>query len=266
MIQSSSQRVRELPTKVVTVFRRQRKGDVHPPNGTTTGPLALCRTVAMTLIGCALLAGCRGEVTGSPNPPEEFGAVVKPLFGCPAVQGVYAWPPSAGTYSKGIATNRDPWEGGIPVPVRRGRMQIWVTQSRSAVVFRSRSARQMAGLRDRSLTEWSYAEHHRGSYSCVRGVLDIKPFDVETTEDYGGKGIRRGFKLVVMKDGALAVGVQTVVYGRTGSLFGWGDVHRGSIPLPNRTIWSWSKLTRIGPGDKEPQPVDAESLPSGANS
>jgi hypothetical protein len=154
----------------------------------------------------------------------------------------------------------------MPVPARRGPMQIWVTQSGTAVVFRSRSARRMAGLRDRLLTEWSYAEHHRGSYSCAWGVLEVAPVDVETTEDYGGKGIRRGFKLAVMKDGALAVGIQTVVYGRTGSLLGWGDVHRGSIPLPNRTIWSWSKLARIGPGDKEPDPVDADSLPSGARS
>jgi hypothetical protein len=220
----------------------------------------------MTMVGCALLAGCRGEVSGSPTPPAEFGAIARPLFGCPAVQGVYAWPPSDGTYSKGMATNREPWEGGIPVPARRGRMQIWVTQSHSAVVFRSRSARHMANLRDRLLTEWSYAEHHRGSYSCSRGVLEVEPVDVQTSEDYGGKGIRRGFKLAVMKDGALAVGVQTVVHGRTSSLFGWGDVHRGSIPLPDKTIWSWSKLTRIGPGDKEPDPEDVESLPFGAKS
>lgn len=182
------------------------------------------------------------------------------------MQGVYAWPPSAGTYSKGMATNREPWEGGIPVPARRGKMQIWVTQSGSAVVFRSRSARRMPGLRDRTLKEWSYAEHHRGSFSCSRGVLEVDPVDVETTEDFGGKGIRRGFKLAVMKDGALAVGVQTVIYGRTGSLFSWGDVSRGSIPLPNKTIWHWSKLTRIGAGDKEPDPVDADSDVSDAKS
>jgi hypothetical protein len=155
-----------------------------------------------------------------------------------------------------MATNQEPWEGGIPVPARRGPMQIWVTQSRSAVVFRSRSARRMAGLRDRLLTEWSYAEHHRGRFSCSRGTLVVEPVEVETTEDYGGKGIRRGFKL---EDGALAVGVQTVVYGRSGSLFSWGDVSRGSIPLPDKTIWRWSKLTRTGAGDKEPDPVDAEA-------
>jgi hypothetical protein len=62
-----------------------------------------------------------------------------------------------------------------------------------------------------------------------------------------------------MEDGALAVGVQTVVYGRSGSLFSWGDVSRGSIPLPDKTIWRWSKLTRTGAGDKEPDPVDAEA-------
>jgi hypothetical protein len=248
------------------MLRRQHKDDTSLSQGSTPGWISHLSAVAATMLGCALLAACRGEVSGSPTPPAEFGAVSRTLFGCPAVQGVYAWPPSAGTYSKGMATNQEPWEGGIPVPARRGPMQIWVTQSGTAVVFRSRSARRMAGLRDRLLTEWSYAEHHRGSFSCSRGTLDVEPVDVETTEDFGGKGIRRGFKLAVMKDGSLAVGIQTVVYGRTGSLFAWGDVHRGSIPLPDKTIWRWSKLSRTASGDKEPDPVDAESPSSGTNS
>lgn len=248
------------------MLRQWNEGNAPPKPGSTPDRRSHGLCVVVVALGCMLLAGCRGEVSGSPTPPAEFGVVSRSLFGCPAVQGVYAWPPAAGTYSKGIATNRDPWEGGIPVPARRGPMQIWVTQSGSAVVFRSRSARRMSGLRDRLLTEWSYAEHHRGSFSCSRGVLEVEPVDVETSEDFGGKGIRRGFKLAVMKDGALAVGVKTVVHGRTGVLFSWADVQRGSVPLPDRIIWHWSKLTRIGPGDREPDPVDAESVASEASS
>lgn len=208
-------------------------------------------------VTCALLVACRGEVSGSPTPPAEFGAVSKPLLGCPSVQGVYAWPPAAGTYAKHIATNREPWEGGIPVPARRGAMQIWVKQSMTGMIFRSRSARRQEGLRDRSLKEWSYSEYPRSSYSCIRGVLEVKAVDVETTEDFGGAGIRRGFNLVTLKDGSLAVGVKTVVHGLTSPIFAWGDVSVGSIPMPDKTIWRWSKLSRLGAGDEEPAPVDA---------
>lgn len=219
------------------------------------------RAIARWLVGsaCALLVGCMGETSGSPSPPPEFGAVSTSLFGCPTVQGVYAWPPSAGTYSKGMATNQEPWEGGIPVPARRGRMQIWVTQTPSVMTWRSRSARVMEGLRDRTTREWSYSEYNRGAYSCSSGTLEVKPVDIETTEDFGGKGIRRGFKLVVMEDGALAVGVKTVSYGRTMSLFTWADVSRGTIPAPDKTFWRWSKLTRVASGDIEPAPAGTTS-------
>ncbi|MBX9632307.1 MAG: hypothetical protein K2X67_17445 [Burkholderiales bacterium] len=212
-------------------------------------------------VTCTLLVACKAEVSGSPSPPTEFGAVSKPLLGCPSVQGVYAWPPVAGTYSDQMATNREPWEGGIPVPARRGAMQIWVKQSGTGMVFRSRSARRQAGLRDRTLTEWSYAEYPRSSYSCIRGLLVVKAVDVETTEDFGGAGIRRGFKLAALKDGSLAVGVNTVVHGRTSPIFAWGDVSVGSIPMSDRIIWRWSKLSRLESGEQEPAPVNAALAP-----
>lgn len=224
-----------------------------------TPPYGQCIAVAAT---CALLVACKAEVSGSSTPPTEFGPVSKPLFGCPSVQGVYAWPPSAGTYSEHIATNREPWEGGIPVPARSGAMQIWVTQSMTGMVFRSRSARRQAGLRDRSLKEWSYSEYPRSSYSCIRGLLEVKAVDVATTEDFGGAGIRRGFKLATLKDGSLALGVNTVVHGRTGAIFAWGDVSVGSIPMPDRIIWNWSKLSRLESGDREPAPVNAALAPA----
>lgn len=215
------------------------------------------RCLAVMAIGATtlLLVACKGEISGSPSPPPEFGSVSKPLFGCPTVQGVYAWPPSAGVYANQMATNQEPWEGGIPVPARRGKMQIWVTQTSSGIVFRSRSARVMEGLRDRSTKEWSYSEYHRAAYSCAHGVLEVEPVDVVTTEDYGGKGIRRGFKLVVLEDGSLAVGVKTISYGRTMALFSWADVSRGTISAPDKTFWRWSKLARVESGDKEPAPA-----------
>ncbi len=226
-----------------------------PGHNIETHPTKRHLAVIVVFAACMLLPACMGETSGSPSPPPEFGAVSKPLFGCPTVQGVYAWPPSAGTYAKQMATNQEPWEGGIPVPARRGKMQIWVTQTGSGIVFRSRSARVMEGLRDRLTKEWSYAEYHRGAYSCAHGVLEVEPVDVVTTEDFGGKGIRRGFKLVALEDGSLAVGVKTISYGRTMSLFTWADVSRGTIRAPDKTFWRWSKLARLESGDKEPAPA-----------
>jgi len=219
------------------------------------------RCLASIAIGAAcvllLLVACKAETSGSPTPPPEFGAVSRPLLGCPTVQGVYAWPPAAGMYADRIPTNREPREGGIPVPARRGAMQIWVTQSDSVMTFRSRSARQLEGLRDRLTREWSYAEYNRGAYSCSSGMLEVRPVDIETKEDFGGKGIRRGFKLAVLKDGSLAVGIKTISYGHTTALFAWGDVSRGSIRVPDKTFWRWSKLARLESGDKEPAPANA---------
>jgi len=130
-------------------------------------------------IACAMLVACTAEISGSPTPPPEFGPVSKSLFGCPTVRGVYAWPPSAGDYAGGIATNQEPWEGGIPVPARRGRMQIWVTQTPTGMIFRSRSAYVQKGLSDRLTKEWSYAEYDRGAYACSSGMLDVKAVDIE---------------------------------------------------------------------------------------
>lgn len=222
-----------------------------------------CRHVALlaTISACALLAACFAETSGSPSPPPEFGKVASSLLGCPAVEGVYAWPPTAGQHAARMATNRQPWAGGIPVPVSRGEMQLWISQDRGLLTVRSRRVNRQANVRDGLAREWSYVEYDSSTYTCSSGLLDVEPIDVETDEDYGGTGIRRGFRLALLRDGSLAVGIRTIAYGRTGALFSWADVSRGSYAMRDKTYWSWSKLARIGPGDVEPAPIDAGAAP-----
>jgi hypothetical protein len=216
-----------------------------------------------TLVGLALvLAGCRAEVVGPPAPPAEFGDHDRPLFGCPELEGVYRWPPVAGEYAGGaMASNREPWAGGTPVPVGRGEMQIWVSDDDGLVSVRSRRINRAANVHDRLAREWSYVEYAAGEYRCADGMLQVEPMEIPAEEDYGGTGLRRGFRLARLADGALAVDIETVAFGRTESLFTWADSSAGTIALPDKTFHAWSKLERMGPGDVEPAPIDAGAAP-----
>lgn len=227
------------------------------------GTTRACCNVALlaAIAACALLAACVAETSGPPLPPPEFGKVASSLLGCPAVEGVYAWPPAAGAHAGRMATNREPWAGGIPVPVSRGEMQLWISRDRGLLTVRSRRVNRQANVRDGLARGWSYAEYDSSMYTCSSGLLDVEPIDVETGEDYGGKGIRRGFRLALLRDRSLAVGIRTIAFGRTGALFSWADVSRGTYAMRDKTYWSWSKLARIGPGDVEPAPIDAGAAP-----
>lgn len=215
--------------------------------------------IARALLACGalMLVGCRAETYGSPKPPADFGGVDAPLLGCPEVVGEYAWPPVAGEHSGRMATNREPWGRGIPVPVGRGEMQIWVSEEDGRVTLRSRRVNRAANVRDILAREWSYAEYAGDTYACRGGMLVVTPVDLGEDKDYGGIGIRRGFSLARLDDGGLAVGVLTIAYGNRAHLFGWGDTRAGEYDAPDRHYWSWSKLARTGDGRVEPAPMDA---------
>jgi hypothetical protein len=204
-----------------------------------------------------LLVGCGQEVRGSPEPPASFGPRATAIFGCPSMQGVFAWPPEAGAHAGVMATNRTPWDGGIPVPVGRGEMQIWVKSTSSGTVFKSRIINRQSNVRNSLARQWAYAEYSGGS--CTSNMLEFREREVAESHpgDFGGKGIRRGFRLARMKDGALAVGIKTVAYGRTESIFSWGGQSYGQYSASDAVFWSWSKLSKTGEGDVEPAPVDA---------
>lgn len=231
-------------------FFRPRPGNVPGLRRPCLLPLLLAPCLALPVWGA--------QEQGQPDPPKAFGPVEHALVGCPSVQGVYAWPPVEGEYAHGkIATNRTPWEGGLPVRIHGQEMQIWVQQSGGQLVMRSRLVNRARNLRTGMTRQWSLATYGSGQIRCTSNMLDMAPQDTAATNDYGGKGIRRGFRLARMKDGSLAVGIHTVSYGQTGSWFSWGGQSYGSYNLPDVDYWSWSKLPRLEPGDKEPAVVDA---------
>jgi hypothetical protein len=175
------------------------------------------------------------------------------------MQGVYSWPPVAGIYSGAMSKNTKPWAGGRPVPVYEREMQIWVHDSDRQLHIRSRAINRRSNVNDTLVRRWSSALYSNSEYHCSSNMIVFDPVEVVTGEDFGGKGMRRGFKLARLKDGSLAVGIQTVSYGRTAYLYSWGDQSYGKYHAPDAISWSWSKLAQIGPGDKEPEPMDAYS-------
>jgi hypothetical protein len=173
------------------------------------------------------------------------------------MQGVYNWPPVAGRYASSIGTNEKPWAGGRPIPIYGKEMQIWVNDSDRELHIRSRKINRLSNVNDTLTRKWSSVLYSKSEWHCSSNMVVVDPVDVTTGEDFGGKGIRRGFKLARLKDGSLAVGIQTVSYGRTSHLFSWGGQSYGKYNAPDAIYWSWSKLPQIGPGDTEPEPIDA---------
>jgi len=220
-------------------------------------PLARVR-LAFLFLSCLLVTACGPRTNGSPTPPAEFGAVAGKLLGCPPMQGVYAWPPAAGQYSTGFASNQGPWEGGIPFQVYPREMQIWLQQTEGKVIFRARMINRAANVRDKGALEWSYREYSSRKYSCSGNMLEFVAVESGPASNYGGSGLQRGFKLARLKDGGLAVGVKTISTGRSSPIYSWGGQSYGSMPESDVTFWAWSKLASMGPaGDAEPAPVDA---------
>jgi len=202
--------------------------------------------LALALCCLPLLTACAPEVSGSPKPPKEFGPVEGKLVGCPSMQGLYAWPPVDGEYAKFIPTNRQPWDGGRPVPVYRGQMQIKVEQSGSRVTIRSRTIRPDS-LKSSEARDWAYVEYGIAQFSCHSNMLQFEEVEAGNAQNYGGTGARRGFTLARLKDGSLAVGIKTTATGRSDSIYSWGGQSYGSYGAPDKVFWSWSKLAGLDP-------------------
>jgi hypothetical protein len=204
-------------------------------------------TLFLSALCCLpLLAACGPEVSGSPEPPKEFGAVQGKLLGCPSMAGLYAWPPVEGEYAKFFPTNRTPWDGGRPVPVYPRKMQIKVEETGSRVTVRARVIGE-ASMKSSEARDWGYVEYGVAQYSCKSGMLVFEELPVGNAANYGGTDAKRGFTLAKMKDGSLAVGIKTTAMGRSGSFFSWGGQSYGSYGAPDKVFWSWSRLGALDP-------------------
>ncbi|WP_082615391.1 hypothetical protein [Acidovorax sp. Root267] len=233
-----------------------------PPShgGPRTGHPRVChaRLVAVLALCCVALSACGPELQGSPKPPKAFGPVQSSWFGCPPLQGVYAWPPVDASGVHGNRPSNRRWEqGGLPFYVNGPEMQIWVQQAGGEMTMRTRTINRARNIRSSLTRRWSLVTYGGAQTRCTSGMLDVVPQDIPEGKDAGGTGVLQGFRLALLKDGALAVGTRTVSTGNKGSYFSWGGQSYGTYDAPDVETWSWSKLARTAPGDREPSIVDA---------
>ena len=201
---------------------------------------ALAGGVALSCL-CVALAACGRSADDGPL-PSDFGRPARRLFGCADVGGLYRWPPVAGEFASGFASNRRPWADGYPAYVDRVPMQLWVDVQSSRIVLRTRRA----PANGRLARQWGYVEHYVTDYRCTGGRLEFKPREIDVSRDWGrGTTGTKGFVLQRLKDGALAIGTVERIGHRTAPAVQWGDQSMGEIPQADRVMWTWSKLERI---------------------
>lgn len=207
----------------------------------------IIRSATLLLALPLLLAACSGdEVHGTPSPPADFGPMDTVFFGCPSMQGLYAWPPVAGEHTGGTHNRERPWPGMTPVPISGSRMQVWALESGQTLTLLSRDTPADGNAAPTSRRGWGYSEHW--GLACDDDMLDGDEEEAGSGREYGCTGLRRSFRLARMADGALAIGIRRTYYGCTDSVLGWGDARWGSKDIPDRVYWQWSKLRRIGDG------------------
>lgn len=232
------------------------------PRGSRRAALRLRRAggAVLLVLSCALLSACGPEVRGSPKPPPSFGPAQSAWWGCPALQGVYAWPPVADTaVPAGAAARRTPGTGELPFHTMGAEMQVWLRQERGETTVRTRAINRARNVRTAMTRQWSLATYGPAQMHCSGGLLDLEPSQPPDRAEGGdpGKGVLQGFRLVPLKDGALAVGTRRRVPGGSGAYFSWGGQSYGRYDLPDADVWTWAKLARTDPGDREPAVIDA---------
>ena len=209
---------------------------------------------------CLLLSACGPELQGSPKPPPSFGPVQGAWWGCPSLQGVYAWPPLPEHPSgSSVQARRQPPTGELPFYAMGAEMQVWLRQERGETTLRTRAVNRARNVRNAMARQWSLVTYGAAQTHCSSNMLDLKPVQSPDSEGGSGKsgGAVLGYRLALLKDGALAVGTRRFVPGGKGSYFSWGGQSYGSYDLPDGEAWSWVKLARTGPGDREPPVEDA---------
>lgn len=215
---------------------------------------------ALLALSCLALPACGPEVRGSPQPPPSFGPVQSVWWGCPNLQGVYTWPPVAESAGSAVAaTRRPPTTGELPFYAMGAEMQVWLRQEHGEATLRTRAINRARNVRNSMARQWSLITYGPAQAHCASNMLDLEPAQ---SPDSGGGSDKSGhavlgYRLALLKDGALAVGTRRFVPGGKGSYFSWGGQSYGSYDLPDGEAWSWVKLARSGPGDREPPVEDA---------
>lgn len=216
-----------------------------------------CWTAALAVC-CLALAACGPEVQGAPKPPPAFGPVQSSWFGCPSLQGVYAWPPvEPGGAHGSRPANHPGGQGSLPFFTGSPEMQVWVQQQRGETTLRTRTINRARNVRTSLTRQWSLVTYSGAQAHCSSGMLDLVPQTASPGKEPGSSGALQGFRLALLKDGALAVGKRTLTTGNKGSYFSWGGQSYGSYDAPDVETWTWLKLARTAAGGSEPPVIDA---------
>lgn len=230
------------------------------------------RTALTALLFAAALGGCtfKDEVTGSPEVPDSYGRIDKPVLGCPDLGGLYAWPPADGhPFGYLPSLRKDKFGSFFDLPLYR-EAHVWADgpgrKAAHEFTLRTRMINRDPRVRITSLTaEWSYRIF--SDYSCTGGVIvtpEEELLQPGAPEWFGGKKVAVGGRFARMKDGSLAVGQWVRVSGRTGS-FGWGGQTWFTYRVADRVKWYWTRLARVGATGAGLPPDDAALRPGGAS-
>lgn len=235
------------------------------------------RSVLLSFLIVFLMAACgssKDVVVGSATVPVEFGELSSPLFGCSDLEGLYAWPPAEGAADEGVPRNaqgpRLPTLVPLATPLYR-EAQLWIAKigSGGAVDVRSRMVNRNQSLRIGSLTNtWSQAELTASELDCKDGAwVYLAPppeegilrqhYQAFLLKDHGAERAELGIHLQRLENGDLVIGQWTRLIFRASGRRGPPDAGESVLDPPDRVIWHWSRLKRVGDTGEGVPPDDA---------
>lgn len=171
----------------------------------------LCRGLALAFaLGAIVLTACgRTVVHGSTSPPASFPSIDRTLFGCPDLNGVYAWP---GTVVHGAPPSTDtgtnPDDALTLHPFELPNVEeadaLSFDNSLGNAYYRVVARREFTTEPEvRGLANIGSSELGIGDYRCGFGWLEFRPASI-TTPDGASLRIARS------EEGGLVIGVHWV--------------------------------------------------------
>ena len=213
----------------------------------------ICFAALLVMAACLPLDN-ETVVAGSALPPADFARVVSSKS-CPVPLGSFAWPNRRDVAGGGGEYRyQAPWNGEVPVAAgprmlmriaRRpdGSVEISGLYLPYPVGRPNQRTGERAMARERGPSSAVYAKN---KLSCIDGMASFEPVqvpDLSEIKNFGGKGLMRGFRLAVLEDGSLAVGLKNISTGHASSLFSWGGQSYGpSFRSADQVYWHWKRF------------------------
>jgi hypothetical protein len=210
--------------------------------------MRLGRASALTAIAALMLWSAIGMAAKQEDvPPQAWGALAKPRFGCPKIAGVYAWPPASHPEPEPGQAGRMPFRNIAGLPLHSP-SYLWLFQPdqkkhlwiKTLAIPRGN---EVIGFNNRG---WRSIKLANSQHHCDRGWLII---DEHESSDPGANAAHAGsvlllFRLVPLANGSLAIGRMTRVSGRGNALY-WADAKIIDLPSGALETWHWARLERV---------------------